>query len=81
MLNEFKSASWPAKLVAICVVGILLGLGLCGIATTISHNTSGVGLGFLIAGAISFWVSALGLIVAVILLVVIAVFNLRDKDR
>jgi hypothetical protein len=75
MLDGFKSASWPAKLVVIFVAGALLGLGLCGVGASLGKN---FGIGLLIAGAISFWVSALGLVVALILLMI---FGLKDKDR
>ncbi len=70
MFEDFKDSSFSAKLLTILVVGILLGLGLCGAGAGMSESYSKLAGVFLTVGAISFWLSLLGLIVAGIVFLV-----------
>jgi hypothetical protein len=78
VFDGLKAASWPAKLVAIFGVGVLLGLGLCGTGASLSEKHSATAENLFIAGAYSFWGSALGLVVVVILLFIL---GLPKKHR
>jgi len=78
MFDGFKSASWPAKLIAIFVAGILLGLGLCGVGSGLSGKYSTVADGFFSVGVASFCVSVMGLVVALVLLFL---FGLDEERR
>ena len=62
----------------VLVVGILLGLGLCGAGSLLSDKHPEVSDGFFMMGAYSFWLSLLGLGVTLVLLFL---FGLGKKDR
>jgi hypothetical protein len=78
-LGESKRAkkNWTSKLVTILVVGILLGLGLCGAGSFLSDQHSRAGDDFYIVGGICFWVS---LLVLGITLILRFLFRLGNKD-
>jgi hypothetical protein len=78
VFDSFKGSSVTAKLVTIFVVGILLGLGLCGVGASLSNKFSNVANGFFVLGASSFWLSSLGLVMS---LVVLFIFGLGNRDR
>ncbi len=76
MFNGFKDASGPAKFVTICVVGILLGLGLCGAGAGLSEKFAPIADKLFMVGAASFWLSGFGLILSLI-----AMFLVGGEDR
>ena len=76
MFDGFKGSSGLAKMMTIFVVGILLGLGLCGVSANLEAKHSSLASGLLAAGGFSFWVSGLGLIVTLI-----AMFLVGGVDR
>jgi hypothetical protein len=78
MFDGFKGSSGLAKMMTIFVVGILLGLGLCGLSASLEAKHSSLASGLLAAGGVSFWVSGLGLIVMVFCLLVL---GLGNKER
>jgi hypothetical protein len=78
MFENFKGTSWPAKLITIFVVGVLLGLGLCGVGASLSQKFSGLINVLMVMGAFSLWVSLLGLAVSFFLRIIV---GRKNKDR
>ncbi len=76
--DQTKNKSTPAKILTVLVVGILLGLGLCGTGAAISDHFPNAADHLFAVGAISFWISLLGLILTALILFL---FGLGKKDR
>lgn len=64
MFDGFRGASLAAKMAVLCTVGILLGLGLCGLGAARTSNFLETQSNLVSAGAAFFWLSLLGLVIA-----------------
>lgn len=61
-----KRRSFAAKALTICVMGLMLGLGLCGAGTFVNFRHPDLQTGLFIGGFISFWGALLGSVVVII---------------
>jgi hypothetical protein len=79
MFEQRKKTGLPAKLVAISVAGLLVGIGLCGAGSGIKNE--GVSEAFFVAGAICFWTSCLLFFVGLVWIAIAAAFKERTDEN